>query len=91
MKRLLEELLRVGEDITDYKKIVDSLRKDVDKIKKKLIRRAKEKGGVWENFGQKEFRQLWDKYGRYIYDYEFRELGGDKLLDGFRNWIENYY
>ena len=35
---------------------------DIDKMKKSLIQKAKSKG-LYENFGQKEVRQLEDKYG----------------------------
>jgi hypothetical protein len=35
---------------------------DIDKMKKSLIAKAKAKG-IYENFGQKEVRQLQDKYG----------------------------
>ena len=35
---------------------------DIDKMKKSLIQKAKSKG-IYENFGQKEVRQLEDKYG----------------------------
>jgi len=43
---------------------------------------------VWENFGNKEFRKLDDKYGKYICDYEFK-TGSEKLFE-FKEWCENF-
>ena len=89
MRKLLEHLNQIFEegDIKNYKEIVKQLEKDIDKAKKQLIAKAKRQG-FYENFGQEEYRKLLDKYGKYIYNYEFRMLGGESLLDSFRDWIE---
>jgi len=42
---------------TSNKKLV----KEIKKIKKKLINKAR-KNGLWENFGQEELNKLKDKY-----------------------------
>ena len=58
---------------------------EINRIKKRLINKAK-KRGLYENFGQKELRQLMDKYGRDFYsDSELRSA-----LVGFQNWVMNY-
>ncbi len=54
-----------------------SVDSDIQKIKKSLIAKAKSKG-LYENFGQKEVRQLQDKYG---YTPE---------VAAFDNWAMNY-
>jgi len=50
---------------------------DVNKMKKSLIAKAKSKG-IYENFGQKEVRQLEDKYGY------------TKAVQEFDNWAMNF-
>ena len=58
---------------------------EVNKIKQKLIKKAENKG-IYENFGQKEFRYLMDKYGENFYnDAELR-----RELIAFDNWAMNY-
>jgi hypothetical protein len=74
---------------TDYKEIVKQLKREINRKRRQLMEKAKKKG-LYENFGQAEFREIWDKYGKYIYDFEFRELGGGALLDEFRDWIKNF-
>lgn len=39
--------------------------KDIDKAKKRLIKKAIKKG-MWENFGQKEVGKLSDKYSNHM-------------------------
>ena len=62
-----DEMMRKGADESGIYEIKESLKEgvkeDVAKVKTSLIQRAKTKGGVWENFGQKEIRQLRDKHG----------------------------
>ena len=65
--------------------IEQSINMDITKIKGRLIKRAN-KGGIWENFGQKEFRGLMDKYGRYLYDDEVNT----KPIFDFNDWCMNY-
>lgn len=58
---------------------------EINRIKKRLINKAK-KRGLYENFGQKEFRQLMDKYGRDFYS----DSGLRSALMGFNDWAMNY-
>ena len=55
--------------------------KDIAKFKKQLIAKAKSKG-LYEDFGQKEYTLLVDKYGRYGED-------GNKITE-FNNWASNF-
>lgn len=57
---------------------------DIAKAKRKLVKKVKEKGLIYENFGQKEVRQLRDKY----FDYFFKEEG--QLINEFDDWCMNY-
>ena len=58
----------------------------VDNFESYMIRKAKAKGGIYENFGQRELRELEDRcpdwYG------EDRETM--KRIDMLRTWAENY-
>ena len=58
--------------------------KDIAKLKKRLIKKA-EKIGLWENFGQKEVRELSDKYGQYFYG----NINTDPIFE-FDSWCQNY-
>lgn len=62
------------------------LKKDVAKMKRRLTQQAKKRGMIWENFGQKEFRDLTDRYGRYLYDIEV----DTKPIFDFEEWASNY-
>ena len=57
------------------------LKLEINRIKNRLINKARKKG-IYENFGQKEFRQLMDKYG---HDSDLR-----RALTAFDNWAMNY-
>jgi hypothetical protein len=59
------------------------LDQDIVKIKKQLIEKAK-KRGIWENFGQKEARQLEEKYLK-----NFDQEAWNKLID-LKNWCMNF-
>lgn len=65
--------------------IIPDLRSDITRAKNRLIEEAHTKG-LYENFGQAEFRTLNDKYGRYIY--ENQEV--NNLLFGFNEWTMSY-
>ena len=56
--------------------------RDIEKAKKKLIGQAKRKG-ISENFGQKEVRNLSDKYGS-----EGQEIR--RLIDDFDSWAMDF-
>jgi len=61
-----------------------SYKTEINRIKKRLLNKVRKKG-IYENFGQKEFRQLMDKYGADFYsDLELRRA----LMD-FSNWTES--
>ena len=77
--------MMVGEtDKETRKEIEKSIKKDVAKVKRRLIRQAK-KQGLWENFGQKEFRDLSDKYFQHIHD----NVNTEPIFD-FQEWSMNY-
>jgi len=59
----------------------------IAKKKKKLIRIAEEKG-IYENFGQKEVRELRDKYDIYK-QLEDGRYAGD-LITSFSDWCATY-
>ena len=61
------------------------LAKEIEKEKKKLIRIAKTKG-LYEDFGQKEYSELQDKY----MDLYYVDKDIARLLDNFFDWCINY-
>ena len=62
---------------------MSKLDQEILKTKKKLIEKAK-KRGIWENFGQKEARQLEEKYLK-----NFDQEAWNKLID-LKNWCMNF-
>lgn len=58
------------------------LKKDIEKFRQDIIRQVKRKG-VYENLGQKEVRQLEDKYNSYK-----GNIG--RLIDQFEDWCKTY-
>lgn len=62
--------------------------KDIQKQKNKLIQRANTKG-IYENFGQREVRQLEDKYID-LSDYSLEMMLVRDALRSFDNWCTNY-
>lgn len=58
--------------------------KDITKLKRRLIKKA-EKSGLWENFGQKEIRELTNKYGQYLYS----NIDTKPIFE-FDDWCGNY-
>ena len=72
------------------KNIGPSLRKDIMKLTEKLSNKAR-RGGIYENFGDKEVRQLKDKYDYNSLQYgtgEERELAAS--IDRFSDWASIY-
>ena len=67
-------------------KTLTQLKKDIQKEKSKLINKAKNKGGIWENFGDKEARKLREKYAahQYLNDGVFNEIYI------FENWASSF-
>lgn len=64
--------------------------KDIRKEKLKLIERAKKKG-IYDNFRQKEYMKLQDKWNKYIgvFDSETDKRINEELSD-FINWCINF-
>lgn len=66
---------------------LEEFRKKADALKKALIAKAKRKG-IYENFGQKEGRELSDLY--YAHFYNPYSAEAHKILDDFYDWCESY-
>ena len=65
----------------------------LDKTKRKLIQKVKSKGFIYENFGQKERRQIEDKYQVINFGAWDNQQDNDKkrtLWLDFQLWIETY-
>lgn len=62
---------------------------NIQKIKSKLIEKA-EKKGIYENFGQKEVRELKDKYLSKLEPYSKDWMRACLEIDSFNNWAMNY-
>jgi hypothetical protein len=60
----------------------------IDNFKEQMITKAKRKGGIWEDFGQKEINQLKDKYGYDPYKWEKRPIV--EKIDGLDEWAMNF-
>lgn len=63
----------------------------IEHAKQKLIKEAKEKG-IYENFGQKEYRELLDKYDpRYNQTIDVMERNNQlAALAAFDNWCSTF-
>jgi len=67
-----------------------TLTQDIAKTKKRLIAKWK-RGDPYENFGQKELRDLEDKYDYFNLCYSnSEEIQQAKLIDAFGDWCMNY-
>ena len=62
---------------------MDKIYKEVEKTKEKLIKEAKTKG-IYENFGQKEYNKLKDKFAQYQYTTDFEPI------NNFFKWCINF-
>lgn len=60
----------------------------INRAKKILIDRAKA-NGIYENFGQKEVREIRDKFIDYC-DYSTEMNNNRRKVDGFNNWCMEY-
>ena len=60
----------------------------INRAKKILIDRAKA-NGIYENFGQKEVREIKDKFIDYC-DYSAEMNNNRRKVDGFNNWCMEY-
>lgn len=76
------------------KKILNQVYRDIEKAKNKLIAQAERKGSTWENFGQKEYRELRDKYSDYYYYSDEVDVDErNQIIDAinrFSDWAGNY-
>jgi len=63
--------------------------KDIEKVKKNLILKAKSKG-IYENFGQSEYMNLKDKWNKYIDTFPNSAKAINEQLDLFFNWCINF-
>lgn len=64
--------------------------KDVKRMKEKLIAKAK-KTGLYENFGQKEYTKLKDKWSRYLGVFsDITDRRINEELNDFDNWCMNF-
>lgn len=61
---------------------MNELEREILKVKKALVNKAKKKG-IWEYFGQKEARKLMDTYGNG--DFDRMQLIGD-----FEEWCNDF-
>ena len=68
----------------EIKEVEKQINRDIRAIKKSLIKRAKK--GLYENFGQRELRDLESKYFDYIYKSEHVR----RALTEFNNWALNF-
>lgn len=69
---------------------MSKLSTEIERTKKKLITRAQKKG-LYENFGDKEVREIKDKYGYFELFYgspEQRKEAG--LINDFDNWCMTF-
>ena len=93
------DIFEIIEKVTDYDwerpkmaqggmTITQAVR-DVEKAKKKLIGQAKRKG-LSENFGQKEVRDLSDKYGREMFSFSIEGQEIRRLIDDFDSWTMDF-
>jgi hypothetical protein len=64
-----------------------AIEKDINNAKKRLIAKAKRKGGVWENFGDDEEHKLRNKYA---VGYMGEEGKNRELIDNFFVWRINF-
>lgn len=57
-----------------------------------MIAKAKRRGGIWENFGQKELRQLEDKhnYNSIKYSHEEKDNRIVQQLKELDEWCMNF-
>ena len=62
---------------------VTNFKNDIKRIKAKLSKKQ-----PYENFGQKEIRELRDKYASYWYDIEYREMWD--LIQELEDWCSTY-
>ena len=78
----------VKESVNEGKFKPSQVRSAISRVKKQLMRKWKQKGG-YENFGQKELRQLQNKFDYNAYgDKDERQIS--HMLDDFDNWAMNY-
>lgn len=62
----------------------------ISNFKTSMIAKAKRRGGIWENFGQKEIHTLKDKYkyDRYSHDEKMKKIV--QQIDELDNWCMTF-
>ena len=81
----------VGENIMKNQTINESL--TLKNFKQVMIEKAKKKGGVWENFGQKELSDLKDKYHYNQYANKWSDDKEYKIaqeIDSLNQWAKRF-
>lgn len=66
-------------------KTIQQVRAKHDALKQKALKKYRDKG-LYENFGQKEVRELQDYIGGDIYSLE----GASEVLTSFNRWAMNF-
>lgn len=70
--------------------IETAVNRDINKLKNRLKKRA-QKDGLYENFGEVEFRKLKDKHGYFNLVYGTREeRRAAAAIEGFGRWCMNF-
>lgn len=69
-------------------KIRKTLR-DINKTRLNLIKRAA-KSGLYENFGDREQRSLWDKHWEVLQSYSIDTQPARVAFQQFRSWCQTY-
>lgn len=65
--------------------------KDIEKLKNNLESKAKKKGCLWENFGQKEIRELKEKYEPLFESCDTsKKVSMQDDIHRLEDWAENY-
>ena len=55
-----------------------------------MINKATKRGGIWENFGQKELRQLKDKVKYNPYSHENKDKENVEAIDELEHWCSYF-
>jgi len=75
----------------NWEKELERLQRAVVYRKRALEKKAKEKGIVWERFGEREYRDLMDKFGLLLYtsEYDIR-VRAWAIIDEFKKWCWDF-
>lgn len=75
----------------NWKEELKKLERTITAKKRTLIKKAKERGMIWEDFGQKEYRDITDKFGELLLtsEWDIRQRAWI-LVEEFRKWAQTY-